>query len=158
MADRAFWFRAPQALRIMRILKAPMIKKIPDFKNVSPLKTKFRIAYLVLCLKCVSIQTRRSRPRWFNTLQRLAIPICKNKTKQKRFDTWHMTGDRWQVTLDRWHKSQVVNIVSKLQVPSSNGLGFMVFWRLRGKWWLTQWINQWIMEVSVEQPPLLRVC
>ena len=42
-----------------------------------------------------------------------------------------MTSYMWQVTYDMWHLThdtwQVVNIVQKCQVPSSNGLGFMLF-------------------------------
>ena len=46
-----------------------------------------------------------------------------------------MTCDIWNVT------GAVVNIVSIFQVPSSNGLGVMVFWRFGGKGSLTDWIN-----------------
>ena len=47
-------------------------------------------------------------------------------------DGWHVTGDRgqmtktddtWHVTHDTWHN---VNILSKFQLSSSNGLGFMM--------------------------------
>ena len=40
----------------------------------------------------------------------------------------------------------VVNIVSKSQLPSSNGLGFMKGWRSGGKGWLSHLINQSINE------------
>ena len=36
----------------------------------------------------------------------------------------------------------MVNIVSKFQVPSSNGLGVMMFWRYFHKGWLSDWINE----------------
>ena len=54
-------------------------------------------------------------------------------------DRWHLTGDRWQVTRDTWWG---VNILSKFQLPSSNGLGFMMSWRWRGKGWLSDLINE----------------
>ena len=49
-------------------------------------------------------------------------------------DTWHLKPDRWHLTLAMWHVTPdtkhvtpdaglVVIIVSKFQVPSSNGLG-----------------------------------
>ena len=43
---------------------------------------------------------------------------------------WHMKGDIRLVTHDT---CQVVNIVRKFQVPSSNGLGLIVYWRLEEK-------------------------
>ena len=49
-----------------------------------------------------------------------------------------------------------MNILSKLQLPSSSGLGLTVFERylnLR----ISEWINQLITEVIVEQPRLHRV-
>ena len=46
-----------------------------------------------------------------------------------------MTGDRWQ---DTWWG---VNLLSKVQLSSSSGLGFMVFWRSGGKWSLSKSIN-----------------
>ena len=46
----------------------------------------------------------------------------------KKCDMWHMTCNTWHVTCDMlWG----VNILSKLQLPSSYGLGFMIFF-LRG--------------------------
>ena len=38
----------------------------------------------------------------------------------------------------------MANIVSKFQVPSFNGLGVMMFWRLVGKGSVNQWINEWM--------------
>ena len=41
-------------------------------------------------------------------------------------DMWHVTCDTWHVT----HETQgVMNIVSKCQLPSSNGLEYTEFWR-----------------------------
>ena len=58
---------------------------------------------------------------------------------------WHMTSDMGHGTHDMWHMTcethGVLNIVSKCHVFSSNGLGVMMFWRLGGKGWLSQWIN-----------------
>ena len=48
-------------------------------------------------------------------------------------DMWHVTCDIWHVTLDKWHVTRdslgVVNIASKFQVPSSNGLRVIIFWK-----------------------------
>ena len=38
-------------------------------------------------------------------------------------DTWHMTHDLWHVTYDKWGE---LKLLSKLQVPSSYGLGVKV--------------------------------
>ena len=35
----------------------------------------------------------------------------------------------------------MANIVSTFQVPSSNGLRVMLFWRFGGKWWPSDWAN-----------------
>ena len=43
-----------------------------------------------------------------------------------------------KVTYDMW---QGVNIVKKIQVPTSNGLGFMVFWIFGGTAMVTQSVN-----------------
>ena len=62
-------------------------------------------------------------------------------------DTWHVTPDTWHVTCDTWWG---VNILSKFQLPSSNGLGFMISWRLGGKGsWLNEWINELIKDEAV---------
>ena len=53
-------------------------------------------------------------------------------------DMWHMTHDMQRVTCDM---VRGVNILSKFQPRSSSGLWLMIFWRLGGKGWLTQWIN-----------------
>ena len=39
-------------------------------------------------------------------------------------DTWHVIGDIWHVSFDT---QGMVNIVSRFQVPSSNGLAFIMF-------------------------------
>ena len=94
----------------------------------------------------------------FNTLR---------KKKKKKSDMWHMTCDTWHVTHDMWHLTHDmwhvgggpgVNILSNFQLPSSYGLWFMIFWRLGGKGWRTELINQWVMRLIVEQPRLHRVC
>ena len=75
---------------------------------------------------------------------------------------WHLTPDIWHQLPDTWHVThdtgQVVKIVSKVQVPSSDGLGFMLFWSFGGKGWLSDWITESVTEVFVEQPLLHRVC
>ena len=56
----------------------------------------------------------------------------------------------WHVTHDT---QEVVNIVSKMQVPSSYGLGVKVI----GKFWVTYSLNQLMKTVFLEQPQLHRV-
>ena len=50
-----------------------------------------------------------------------------------------------------------VNILSKFQVSSSNGLGVMMFWSSRWKGWLTYLINWLMARLLLEQPWLWRV-
>ena len=47
------------------------------------------------------------------------------------------------MTPDMWHETHGggVNILSKCQFPSSNVLGFMISWRLGGKGWMNEWMN-----------------
>ena len=44
---------------------------------------------------------------------------------------WHVAHDRWGY----------VNLLWKLQLPISYGLGVKVFWRYFHKGWLTDWVN-----------------
>ena len=52
-------------------------------------------------------------------------------------DTRNVTGDMWHLTPDVGHLVGV-NILSKFQLPSSYGLGVMMFWRFGGKGSLTE--------------------
>ena len=64
----------------------------------------------------------------------LASPHCPQKGrkyKDNNCDMWHMICDMG------W----VVNIISKFHLPSSYGLGAMMFWRLWRKGWITQSVN-----------------
>ena len=74
---------------------------------------------------------------------------------------WHLTPDIWHQLPDTWHVTyatgQVVKIVSKVQVPSSDGLGFMLFQSFGGKEWPSDWITESVAEVFVEQPLPLRI-
>ena len=56
----------------------------------------------------------------------------------KFFFLFHVTRDTWHMT----HCIEIVNIVSKLQVPSPNGLGVRCFedWEEKGQW-LTHLMN-----------------
>ena len=45
---------------------------------------------------------------------------------------WHLTPDTWHLTLDMWHL-EGVNILSEFQLPSSYGLGVMMFEGLEEK-------------------------
>ena len=55
-------------------------------------------------------------------------------------DMWNVTCDSWHITRDMWHMARnmchvthdmwgKVNLLSKVQLPSSNGLEVKVFWR-----------------------------
>ena len=114
---------------------------------------------------------RLSGAIWWNILLKLPIFFDIHKLKHlKKYlyikitsytwhltpDTWHLTPDTWHVTGDVWWR---VNIILKFPVHSSNGLGFMMSWRLGGKdGSLNQWINESVTEVVVEQPRLHWVC
>ena len=65
-------------------------------------------------------------------------------------DMWHVKHDMLHMTCDRWWK---VNNLSDFQDPSSYCLKVKVFWRYFGKW-VTQFINQWMTKLFVEQPRL----
>ena len=69
----------------------------------------------------------------------------------------HMTRDMWHVTPDMlWG----VNILSKFQLSSPYGFWFILYFEdLEEKAdWLTDWINQLLTKVFVEQPQLHQVC
>ena len=76
-----------------------------------------------------------------------------------RLDFWifFVTCD---VTRDTWHVTCLggVNIPSKFQLPSSYGLWFMILWISGGKGWLSDWMNQSMTRLFIEQPRLHRVC
>ena len=69
------------------------------------------------------------------------------------WDMWHVTCDTGQVTHDMWHVTHdrwgEVNLLSKLQLLSSYGLGVKVFWRYFHKWWLTHWLTQLMSDKGV---------
>ena len=56
---------------------------------------------LIVVLIGVKQISRRGRPRWKQTLHRLASPLCLKKSNS--CDTWHVTCDTWHVTCDTWH-------------------------------------------------------
>ena len=58
-----------------------------------------------------------------------------------------MTYDIWTMTQETLRE---VIIVSKFQVPISNGLGFMMFWRFGGKGLPIEIMNEWITKVFLE--------
>ena len=98
--------------------------------------------------------------------------VKKNKKKTDRTpDTKHVTPDTWHLTCETWHVKPYtlhvtpdmlnmvgVSILSKFQLPSSYGLGIMMFWGFGGKGLLNELMNQWVTKVIVEQPRLHRVC
>ena len=86
----------------------------------------------------------------------ISTPLCPtNLNKIKKGDQWHMTCDIWHVTHDTWHMTHDmwyvwgVNIVSKVQPPSSCCLWFMLILRLEGKGSRTELINQWMNHEAV---------
>ena len=50
---------------------------------------------------------------------------------------WHVTHDTWHMTCDMWG----VNILYKVQLPSSYGVWFMIFWKFGGKGSQTEWMT-----------------
>ena len=83
--------------------------------------------------------------------------FVQKKTQQKH-DMWHVRRDMWHVRRDTWHVLGRGNILSKFQLPSSYLLWFMILWRSGGKGWVTEWINQSVTRLFIEQPRLHRVC
>ena len=80
---------------------------------------------------------------------------------QVTYDTWHVTPDTWNATRDTLHVSRdtqgVVSIVSKFQVPSYDGFGVIIFWRLGGKGSVTEWINdKCVCRTAPATPGLLK--
>ena len=67
---------------------------------------------------------------------RLCIDL--ENLQQFSSDMGHMTRDVWHVTCDMLRR---VNILSKLQLPSSYGVGRTVSWRYFNKSWPTEWMN-----------------
>ena len=69
--------------------------------------------------------------------------------------TWHMICYMWHMTSDMWQVVGV-NILSKFQLPS--GLVKTVFWRLGGKGWLYQLINdKGVSRTALATPGLLNM-
>ena len=67
------------------------------------------------------------------------------KTNKKTIDMWlvthdmrHVTRNIWHITCDSWGK---VNLLSKFQLPSPNGLQLVMLWRLEGKR-MTEGLNE----------------
>ena len=80
--------------------------------------------------------------------------ITSKAEKTRQGDTWHdrwyLTHDSWYMMHDKWHGT--------FQLPSSESFGvkaFCIFW---GKGWPTEWINEWVRMVFVEQPWLHWMC
>ena len=91
-------------------------------------------------------ETRRCRPRWYQTLHRQATQIKLKKMP----DTWHPTHDTWHLTCDTWWR---VNILSKFQLPISYSLGVKVFWRYFHKistklFWFNFFATTWFLTKS----------
>ena len=83
--------------------------------------------YSFFCLLCT--ETRRGRPRWYQTLRWLASQLCPKKM-------WLVTCDTWHVTC---YIQGVVIIVSKCQVQVIYYL--LKIWRKRMSDWINEWMN-----------------
>ena len=91
------------------------------------------------------IDTRPSTHKLHHFVQK----IKKKKKRRKKWhmtpDTWHLTPDMWHLTCDMWHGTWDtwwgVNILLTVQLPSSNGWEFMMYWRLGGEGSANQVIN-----------------
>ena len=57
-------------------------------------------------------------------------------------DMWHLTHYTWPLTPDMW-LWWWMNILSKIQLSSSSGLGVVMFWRFGGKELLSKSMNEW---------------
>ena len=68
--------------------------------------------------------------------------------------TWSHPPDTWHMTCDTWWR---VNIFSILQLPSSSGLGVVIFWRFWGKASVNEWVNELINDKGVLEPPRLHL-
>ena len=70
---------------------------------------------------------------------------------------WHVTHDMWHMICNT---QLVVKIVSKCQIPSSNGLGVMFFFEdvEEKNELLTELMNELMTKVFIEQARLHRVC
>ena len=69
-------------------------------------------------------------------------------------DIGHVTWYTWHVKRDT---QEVMNFVPKFQLPNINSFVVMMFSKIERKS-ISQWINEWITEVFVEQPRLHGVC
>ena len=69
---------------------------------------------------------------------------------------WHETCDIWHMTWVTWHTGGM-NIVSKILVPSSYGLGAKVVLKIFLQI-ITNLMNEWVTQVFVEQTQLHQVC
>ena len=103
------------------------------------------------------------------TLQELAPQKQNLKKTHVTCDTWYLKPDIWHLTLETWHVTPeltpemwnmtcdiwwAVNILSTFQLPSSYGLGEMMFSRFGGKEWLNELMIEWMTKVT----RLHRVC
>ena len=68
------------------------------------------------------------------------------------FTTLSETKKMWHLTPEMWHMGGGVFIFSKFQLPSSYGLGVILFWRFGEKGLLNKWMNQSVT------PGLLKSC
>ena len=127
------------------MLKIPFGKGVYFHQNVKDIKsnlvTKFWHAHRKEFWKGSYIKSRRGRPRWYQTLHRLAPPCCPKKNLKNIVtpDMWRLTPDTWHMTFNTWHVTHCWGwtFSQKVQLPSFYGLGFMMLWRYGGKSWLT---------------------
>ena len=129
------------------------------FLCVSPTECEHFISFV--CFQCKAVLTsdfevhftiHRTvyRTHILKMLHTRAKPCFYKKRKRK------MTQDTWHLTCDMWNMVVGVNIISKFQLPTSNGLWFMMPCRFGGKGWLTEWMNESVIRLFVKQPRLHR--
>ena len=81
---------------------------------------------------------------------RTGFQICVVTIYGHKISHWHVTCDTWHMTFDKWWG---VNVLSKFQLPSSNGLGSIMFWIFGGKRSLTDWLNELMSNKAVCRTP-----
>ena len=68
---------------------------------------------------------------------------------------WHVTHDMQRMTHDTWDVTcdmlWGVSILSKIQLPSSYGLGETVFWRYFHKGWISQLVTELMSDKAVSR-------
>ena len=99
------------------------------------------------------IETGRGRPRWYQTLHRLAPPLYgkekENKKERKNTcDTWHQTPDTWHLIPDAWYVTHGGGWTFSKNVCSLP-LAVWVSWCFEGLEEKDEWLNQKMNHICV---------